>query len=75
MAWDWIILDVAYVMVLVGGAMVLRVRGSSVFTWIAFGTLSTTVGAFLFTFTYVLQTAYAQGADVETPVTAMLAAC
>lgn len=49
--WDWLILDVSYVMVLVGGGMVLRARGATPVTWLAFGLLSTAVGGGLFAIT------------------------
>lgn len=52
MSWDWLVLDVSYVLVLVGGAMVLRAKRSSVFTWVWFGLLSVCVGAFLFAATW-----------------------
>jgi hypothetical protein len=59
LAWDLIVIDVSYVLVLVGGAMVLRARSSAPVTWAAFGLLSAAVGAYLFFETYAIQTALA----------------
>jgi hypothetical protein len=46
--WDWLVLDVSYVMVLVGGGMVLRARAAMPMTWLAFALISVCVGGFLF---------------------------
>lgn len=46
--WDWLVLDVSYVMILVGGGMTLRVRGAMPHTWLFFALLSIAVGGFLF---------------------------
>lgn len=51
-AWDWLVLDVSYVLVLVGGAMVLRARRSTLFTWVWFGVTSIAVGGFLLAATW-----------------------
>lgn len=51
-AWNWLTLDVAYVLVLVGGAMVLRARRTILHTWVLFGVLSALVGGILFAMTY-----------------------
>ena len=72
MAWDWFVLDIAYVLVLVGGAVVLRSRNSTLLTWVFFGLLSVSVGGFLFASTYVFQTA--QAASTQDAV-AMLNSC
>jgi hypothetical protein len=61
--WDWFIIDLSYVLVLIGGSMVFRAKNSGVGTWMAFGALSTFVGVILFTFTYQAQTAFAASAQ------------
>lgn len=58
--WDWFIVDLSYVLVLVGGGMVLRARNTALPTWMAFGMLSTFVGTILFYFTYDAQVAFQQ---------------
>ena len=54
-AWDWLILDIAYVLVLVGGGSVLRARGAILVTWVWFGLLAAAVGGFLFAATWAFQ--------------------
>lgn len=74
LAWDWLVLDISYVLVLVGGGIVLRTRGSSLMTWLLFGLLSVAVGGFLFSATYL----YTQGQaaiDGATATAAMLSQC
>lgn len=66
--WDWFVLDISYLLVLVGGSLILRAKTAGVGTWVAFGTLSIAVGAFLFAATYGAQVAVAQSA---TPMAAM----
>lgn len=53
--WDWMVLDFAYGLVLMGGSMVLRARAASPMTWILFGLLSVAVGGFMFAATAVAQ--------------------
>lgn len=65
MPWDWFIIDLSYVLVLVGGAMVFRARNVGVGTWMAFGALSTFVGVILFTFTYQAQVAFAAAGTAD----------
>ncbi|GEM_PF-2610276 len=72
--WDWLMMDISFVMVLVGGGMTLRVRGVSPFTWLAFGLLSTCVGGFLFAATAEANAALVAGAQTASNV-AMLAGC
>ncbi|HUR69772.1 MAG TPA: hypothetical protein VM370_11060 [Candidatus Thermoplasmatota archaeon] len=71
---DWIVLDIAYVMVLVGGSMVLRARIAPVGAWIAFGLLSVLLGGSLFSMTYHTQAA-ASALAAQADTAAMLAAC
>lgn len=70
--WDWFVLDISYLLVLVGGSLVLRAKTAGVGTWVAFGSLSIAVGAFLFAATYGAQIATAEAAT--TPMMAMSAA-
>lgn len=72
--WDWFVLDVSYLLVLVGGTLVLRARTAGVGTWVGFGTLSILVGAFLFAATYGAQVALAQDATM-TPMAALTSSC
>lgn len=72
--WDWFILDFAYVLVLISGALVLRARGSGPGTWLSFGLLSTCVGAFLFHFTWKAQTAFATVSSAS-PTSMLMSAC
>lgn len=58
--WEWFILDVAYVLALLGGAMILRAKGSLPITWVAFGILSFSTGTFLFAATLGAQAAYGE---------------
>lgn len=73
-AWDWLMLDLAYVLVLVGGAMTLRAKGSVLSTWVWFGLLSAAVGAFLFTVTWMAVPA-AASAPASQGSLAMLDGC
>lgn len=72
-AWDWLILDLSYILVLVGGAAVLRARGVGIVTLVWFGVLATAVGGFLFAATYSFQTGAAVGAPAATAFTAIVA--
>lgn len=75
-AWDWLVLDVSYVLILVGGAMVLRARRSALVAWVWFGLLSVAVGAFLFAATWATGPAYAAAAtDAASPALAALRDC
>lgn len=56
--WDWFIIDISYVLVLVGGGMIFRVRSVSVGTWMLFGFISTVIGGLLFYFTWDAQMAF-----------------
>ena len=38
--WNWLTLDIAVVMVLLGGCTVLRSKGASPFVWLAFGSVA-----------------------------------
>lgn len=60
--WEWFILDVAFVMALLGGSLVLQAKRSLPATWVAYGLLSAIVGGLLMAATYQAQAAY--GADV-----------
>lgn len=62
MPWDWFIMDLSYVLVLIGGGMVFRARNASVPTWMLFAAISTFVGVILFTFTFQANAAYAASA-------------
>lgn len=64
--WDWLVIDVAYVMDMLGGAMVFRARGASVPTWMAFGALATFVGVILFASTYAAQASFAAASEGAT---------
>lgn len=55
-------MDLSYVLVLLGGAMVFRAKNASVPTWMLFGAVSTFVGVILFTFTFQANAAYAASA-------------
>lgn len=72
--WDWFILDFAFVLVLLGGALIFRAKGSEIATWVSFGLLSTCVGAFLFYFTWEAQTALGSSATMQSAAT-LLASC
>lgn len=73
-AWDWLVLDLSYVLVLIGGGMTLRARNSSLVTWVWFGMLSATVGAILFAITWLTGPATA-AAETTTSAVAMLEGC
>lgn len=60
--WDLFVLDVSYVLVLLGGAMVFRARSSPPVVWVWFGMLSVMVGGALFYATYSVQAAAAEAA-------------
>lgn len=74
LAWDWFVLDVAYVLVLVVGSMVLRAKLAMPVTWLAFGLLSVCVGAFLFYSTYHVQ-ALAAGPETGGAMAALTSTC
>lgn len=74
-AWDWFVVDFAFVLVLVSGALVFRARGSPLATWAAFGVLSALVGGFLFYFTWDAQTASASALSSGAGPAALFAAC
>lgn len=63
--WDWFIMDLSYVLLLIGGAMVFRARNVGVGTWMAYGALATFVGVILFTFTFHAQAAFAAAAPQD----------
>lgn len=62
--WDLFVLDMAYVLVLVGGSMVLRARQAMPITWILFGLLSVAVGGPLLYATYAVQVAAGDTAEL-----------
>lgn len=68
MPWDWFILDMAYVLVLLGGGIIFRSKSVGVGAWMAFGLLSASVGAFLFAGTYGAQQAFAASATQDVVV-------
>ena len=61
--WDWFIIDLSYVLVLVGGGMIFRVKTVGTATWMMFGMMSAVVGGLLFYLTWDAQVAFqeAQG--------------
>ena len=73
-AWDWLVLDLSYVLILVGGAMVLRARRSTLVTWVWFGMVSVSVGAFVFAATWATGPAMA-AATAETTAETILQNC
>lgn len=73
-AWDWLVLDISYVLVLVGGGIVLRARTASLATWVLFGMLSVVVGGFLFSATYLL-TQGQEAVEGTVATAAMLSQC
>lgn len=73
-AWDWMVLDVSYVLALVGGGIVLRARCARPTTWVLFGFLSICVGAFLLATTYGTQSAMA-AVTANTSAAQMLGDC
>lgn len=64
-SWDWLVLDISYVLVLVGGSLVLRARTAGLPVWLAFGGLSACVGGLLFYVTWSVQGAAAAAAPVD----------
>lgn len=73
-AWDWIVLDIAFVMLLIGSAVILRTRNSAPSTWITYGVTSALVGSFLMRATFETQRAMAaMGEGVQGA--AMLVGC
>lgn len=75
MPWDWFIVDLSYVLVLIGGAMVFRARNVGVGTWMAFGMLSTFIGVVLFTYTYQAQVAFAEASAAKDAVGMLVTQC
>lgn len=73
-AWDWFVLDISYVLILVGGGGVLRARSASLLTWIWFGMLAASVGGFLFAATWTFQVS-APGATPGASTVAALTGC
>lgn len=73
--WDWLVLDVSYVLILVGGGMVLRARRSSLLAWVWFGLLSASVGAFLFAATWALGPAMAAAETTTDNAVALMQNC
>lgn len=71
--WDWFVIDLSYVLVLVGGSLVFRARGAGVMTWMCFGSLSVFVGTVLFFYTWDAQQALA--AATGTDAVGLLEAC
>ena len=77
LAWDWYVLDFAYVLALAGGTLVLRAKIAMPVTWLAFGLLSAAVGAFLFSETYTVQAIAAapMSGDAMNVITSTTASC
>ena len=61
--WNLFVLDVAYVLVVMGAGLVFRARSSPLGVWVGFGVLSSVVGGFLFWGTYTAQAAVAASVD------------
>jgi hypothetical protein len=57
--WNLFVLDVAYVLVVLGAGLVFRAKGSPLLVWMSFGLFSAIVGGVLFWGTYAAQTAAA----------------
>lgn len=74
LAWDWLVLDISYVLVLVGGGIVLRTRNVSLITWMFFGLLSVAVGGLLFSATYLMGQGQA-AIEGATATASMLSQC
>jgi hypothetical protein len=55
--WNLFVLDVAYVLVVLGAGMVFRAKGSPLMIWISFGLFASVVGGFLFWGTFAAQAA------------------
>lgn len=72
--WNFLTLDVAFAMVLLGGSTILRSKHASPFVWLAFGVLSIGVGAVLFAATYNAQTAMA-AANSGDAISALSSSC
>jgi hypothetical protein len=73
--WDWLMLDMAYVLVLLGGSLVLRARFAGIATWLSFGVLSAAVGAFLMHATTAANADYLAGAAAASPLAMMAGGC
>ncbi len=73
--WDWLVLDLAYVLVLLGGSLMLRARCASPPVWLAFGVLSACVGAFLLHETTTANQAYLDGQAAASPLAMMASGC
>lgn len=71
MPWDWFIIDMSYIMVLLGGSLVFRAKDVSLTTWMLFGMLSTFVGTILMVYTWQAQVAFA-AASAQQDVVAVL---
>lgn len=74
-AWDWFVLDFAYILIVVAAGAIFRARSSSLFTWVLFGVLAVAVGSFLFSGTYVFQIATAQSGAPTGATIAAATAC
>lgn len=75
MPWDWLVLDVAYVLVLLGGSLVLRARAASPAVWVCFGVLSVAVGGFLFAGTHSAQSGFVEATRSMGAATYLAASC
>lgn len=73
--WDWFIIDMSYVLVLVGGGMIFRVKNASVGTWMLFGMIATFVGTFLFYFTWDANQAFQAAAAQGDPIQSLTVNC
>lgn len=74
-SWDWLVLDVSYVLALLGGTLVLRARCAPPLTWVAFGVLSALVGGTLFAGTWGAQAAAAEAARATDVVEMLASSC
>lgn len=79
--WDWLVLDVSFVLALVGGGLTFRAKGAAPITWILFGGLSIAVGGFLLAATWQANAAFAAASAAASTTStaaanvAMLANC
>ena len=71
-AWDWFILDISFVLLLVGGGGMMRARGATLLTWFWFGLLAAAVGGFLFAATYAFQVTAPDATPGATAVAALI---
>ena len=75
MPWDWFIIDLSYVLVLIGGAMIFRTRRTSIGSWVAFGMLATFIGTILLWETWNAQMLFATASASSDAITQLKSAC